>query len=172
MHYHVIVTGSRPEKGSDGKFLPVPEANAMFITEVLSKVNPKDMTLYHGAAAGVDTVADDFAFSNGVRVKQFPAYWWNPRIVKEKPHIDKGAGFFRNETMVREAISNAHNKDDHAVVLLAFHNTEDIADSHGTNQCYEFAKGKGVTVRSYKLPVLKGTTPTTTAPTRSDAVPF
>lgn len=167
MRYHVVVTGSRPEKGADNKFLPMPKENVEFIHKVLDAL-PKDgyVALYHGMANGVDAVVDDYAFTKGIRVRQYPAYWFNP----SKPNnFDKAAGFFRNDRMIRDAKQNVWQKDDEQVVVLGFHN-KPLADSKGTAHAVETAKKIGLTVRTYALPVQV----TTESPTQSstDEIPF
>lgn len=171
MRYHVVVTGSRPEKGSDNKYLPLPKENREFIEKTLALLPAKDyVALYHGAAAGVDQVADDYAFENGIRVKQFPAYWFNPT----KPNnVDKGAGLFRNERMLRTAKDAVYGKDPNTemVILLAFH-SKPLAESKGTNHCVTTAEKIGLTVRTYELPVQASTPNTTASAETSNAVPF
>lgn len=152
--YHVVVTGSRPEKGSDNKFKPMPKENVEFIRNFLDKIPAEGYAaLYHGMAQGVDSVVDDYAFEKHIRVRQFPAYWFDPT----KPNnSNKGAGLFRNEAMVRAAKDAVYNRPDHAVVLLAFYNTPALADSRGTHHCFSYAQQHGLTVRSFQLPVLIG----------------
>lgn len=168
MRYHIVVTGSRPEKGPDGKFLPMPQENVNFIHKVLSAVKPEDyVAIYHGMANGVDAVADQFAFDNNIRVRQYPAYWFNP----SKPNnFDKAAGFFRNDRMVRDAKQNVYQKDDEQVVVLGFHN-KPLADSKGTAHCVETATKIGLTVRTFALPV-QTNAPATTAPAGATTDPF
>lgn len=171
MHYHVVITGSRPDL-KDGKYLPVPDENIAFIHAILSKVPAENMTIYHGAAKGVDNVADDYAFLMNVRTQQFPAYWsvWDDGA--KRYVTDKAAGPKRNREMVNKAISDAYGKDDHTVVVLAFYNTPTLEDSKGTAQCINYAERKHLTVRTYELPVKKGSTPVNEAPTQTDVVPF
>jgi hypothetical protein len=159
MRYHVIVTGSRPEKVGN-KFVAMPEVNVEFIERTLARVAAKDfVALYHGAAAGVDTVVDEYAFTNGIHVKQFPAYWFDPANASQgEKYINKGAGLFRNEAMIRQAITNAHDKADEQVVLLAFYNTPTIEESRGTNHAFSYAVKKGLNAQQFQLPVLKGLT--------------
>lgn len=150
MRYHVVVTGSRPEKGSDKKFLPMPNENVEFIQRVLKALPAEDyVALYHGMANGVDAVADQYAFDNHIKVRQYPAYWFNPA----KPdNFDKGAGFFRNDRMIRDAKQNVWQKPDEAVVVLGFHN-KPLDLSRGTKHAVETAQKLGLTVRTYALPV-------------------
>lgn len=166
MKFHLVVTGSRPEKGPDGKFLPMPQENVAFINKVLAAVKPEDVVaIYHGMANGVDAVADQYAFDNRIRVRQYPAYWFNP----SKPdNMDKAAGFFRNERMVRDAKQNVYNKPEEQVVVLGFHN-QPLADSKGTAHCVGVAEKIGVTFRTFPLPVqLAQAAEATTAGTTTD----
>lgn len=163
-NYHVIVTGSRPEKiGNSNRFQPMPEVNVEFIERTLAKLaSSQYVALYHGMAAGVDKVVDDYAHTNGIHVRQFPAYWFDPT----KPdNVDKRAGLFRNEAMVRQALTNVHGKTNEHVVLLAFYNTPTLAESTGTAHCHDFALAqnkkpknadKQISVQSFQLPILKG----------------
>lgn len=161
--YHVIVTGSRPAKDSQGHYVAMPEENINFIKDVLNKLDKRSYAaLYHGAAAGVDTVVDDYAFNNGIRVKQFPAYWYDPL----KKGVDKRAGLFRNEKMVLAAKDAAHNKNSEHVIALAFYSTPTLEQSRGTNHCFEFAKKQGFACYAYQLPILSVT------PTPLDQHPF
>lgn len=152
MKYHVIVAGSRPLKVRN-KFQPMPEENINFITEVLKRLESSAYAgIYHGTARGVDTVADDYAFRNHIRVHQFPAYWFDPT---KEGNVDKRAGLFRNEQMIRAALDNAYGKEDETVVWLGFYNTPTLADSTGTAHCHDYAKKKGISTHAYQLPVLK-----------------
>ena len=154
MKYHVVVTGSRPDKGMvDGKerYLPIPEANSAFIFEVLDRI-PRDnyVALYHGMAEGVDSVADAYAFERRIRVRQFPADW-SPK--KQGERYDATAGHKRNEFMIRTALKNAYGKNDEQVVVVAFTN-KPLVDSKGTNACVTYAKSKNVAhVQHFILPV-------------------
>lgn len=170
MKYHVVVTGSRPDKrGASNHFEPMPEENIEFITSVLKRLDTGSYAaLYHGMAKGVDTVVDDYAFRNNIRVRQFPAYWFDP--TKER-NYDKRAGLFRNEAMVRAAKDAVFNKPDETVVVLAFYNTPTIEESRGTNHCFTYAQKAGLNVQSFQLPVLKGQ-PVTPNLTPSDTHPF
>lgn len=166
--YHVVVSGSRPEKDSQNKYLPMPKENVEFIKNTLALLPADDYAfIYHGAAVGVDSVADDYAFENGIRLRQYPAYWFDP----SKPNnVDKGAGFFRNERMLRDAKSAVWNKEDEVVVLLAFH-SKPLVDSRGTNHTVEMAKKiGGITVRTYELPIQANVEVKDAAP--SSNVPF
>lgn len=179
--YHIIVTGSRPTK-TGNRFDPMPQQNIDFINEVLGRLDAKSyVALYHGAAAGVDTVVDDYAFRNGIRVKQFPAYWFDPT---KADNVDRRAGLFRNEQMVRAAVNDATVYDRESktrslkpetfIFQLAFYNTNTLADSNGTNHCYEFAGKFDVIQRhAYQMPVLRTVQPTAESPTVKEQVhPF
>lgn len=159
MKFHVIVTGSRPTKNGN-KFEAMPEENIKFINATLSRLQTGNYAgLYHGMAKGVDTVVNDYAHNNHIRVHQFPAYWFDPT---KEGNVDKRAGLFRNEQMVRAALDNAYNKTDEQVLLLAFYNTPNLSDSTGTAHCHDYAAKKGIQTHSYQLPVLKSTpTPVT-----------
>lgn len=168
MKYHVIVTGSRPTKKGN-HFEAMPEENIKFIESVLKKLDVNSyVALYHGMAKGVDTVVDDYAFRNNIRVRQFPAYWFDP--TKER-NYDPRAGYFRNEHMVRAAKDAVYNKQDEQALLLAFHNTPTIQESRGTNHCFEFAKKTGLQTYAYQLPVLKTVTANEQL-TPGEAAPF
>lgn len=168
MRYHVVVTGSRPEKDpTTKKFLPMPEENVAFIRKVLDALPAGDyVALYHGMANGVDAVADQYAFDNRIRVRQYPAYWFNP----SKPdNFDKAAGFFRNDRMIRDAKQNVWQKEDETVVVLGFHN-KPLAESRGTAHAVETANKLGLTTRTYALPVQVGAT--NTPSTTDEKIPF
>lgn len=157
--HHVVVVGSRLSKGSDNKFLPMPVENVNFIDSVLAKVAPEDYAyLYHGMAAGVDTVVDTYAHTNAIWVKQFPAYWFDPT---KDGNINKAAGLFRNEAMIRNAVDSVHNKEDEFITVLAFYDTETATEDRGVNHLTEYATKRGLTVRSFQLPVKANTAPTT-----------
>jgi hypothetical protein len=174
MRYHLVVTGSRPEKGPDGKFLPMPEENVAFIKKVLSAVKPEEVVaIYHGMAAGVDAVADQFAYDNRIRVRQYPAYWRN---MSKPNNFDSAAGFFRNERMVRDAKQNVWVPDGQTateeVVILGFHN-KPLADSKGTAHCVSLGEKLNVTTRTFPLPVqVAQPAEATTGGTTSDPFQF
>lgn len=161
MKYHVVVTGSRPDSHLvEGKkrFLPMPTENIDTIHQMLGRVQSSDyVRLYHGDAAGVDRVCEDWAFNSGVRPKSFPAYWatdsGDPRS------SDKAAGVKRNLAMLRAAKQAAYGKDDEAVVLLAFFNTPELSQSRGTSHCVDTAKRLGIQVHEIALPVKKASVP-------------
>lgn len=161
MKYHVVVTGSRPaKKGGSNHFEPMPEENIKFIEETLKRLDSGSYAaLYHGMAKGVDTVVDDYAFRNNIRVRQFPAYWFDP--TKDR-NYDPRAGYFRNEHMVRAAKDAVYNKENEQVIVLAFYNTPKIEDSLGTNHCRTYAQKAGLSTYSYQLPVLINTSRTET----------
>lgn len=167
--YHVIVTGSRPVKVGN-KFQPMPEDNIRFIRDTLSRLDSTQYAaLYHGMAAGVDTVVDDYAFNNRIRVRQFPAYWFDPT---KEGNVDKRAGLFRNEAMIRAAVDATYNHPSDVVILLAFHNTKELKDSRGTAHAVTYANKKGLDVRTFALPVLKDLTPNATQTTQEQIHPF
>ena len=170
MKFHVIVAGSRPVKVGN-KFQPMPEENINFITEILKRLETSAYAgIYHGMAKGVDTVADDYAYRNHIRVHQFPAYWFDPT---KEGNVDKRAGLFRNEQMIRAALDNAYGKEDEQVVWLGFYNTPNLTDSTGTAHCHDYAKKKGISVHAYQLPVLKSTQTQAPVNTTTQAVhPF
>lgn len=156
--FHVAVVAARPLKGADNKYLPIPTENVDFVNSVLSLVEPGNyLSLNHGATDNtIDEVVDDYAYRNNIRVKQFPAYWFNPT----KPNnMDKAAGLFRNEQMVRSLSNAIHNTEDQAIVLM-FHTTENPFDDGALKALNDFiakrnAAGKygNITVRTFRLPV-------------------
>lgn len=108
----ILVTGSRDWNT---------DAQIECIYEELSKyVDPNiDVTLVHGAARGVDTIAATIGEELGFKVVPYPADW-----VQYK----KAAGPIRNAQMLREG------KPD---LVIAFH--DDIAKSKGTKHMFGIA---------------------------------
>jgi hypothetical protein len=52
--------------------------------------------LIHGAASGADSMAGTWAVAHGIPILPFPAEWMKNGV------LDRGAGFTRNEHMLRE----------------------------------------------------------------------
>lgn len=156
--FHVAVIGARPVKGSDGKYLPTPKENVEFVKKVLSLVDDGNYaSLAHGAAENtIDDVVDDYGYEHNIRTKQFPAYWFNPT---RPNNVDKAAGLFRNEQMVRWLSNAIYNTTDQAVLLL-FHTTENPWDDGALKSISEFVTKRNengkygkVTIRTFQLPV-------------------
>ena len=165
---HVIVSGSRPPK-VDGRYVAFPTANEEFIHSILDKglmSTERNLHLYHGAAAGVDTAADNWFHSrlqvapldtNTLRLHQFPAIWnvWNNDT--KKFETNRYAGPQRNHAMLEAASSATYNKPDHDVVLLAFYSTETLELSKGTQDAVNRAQRKNIPVKVFQLPILNST---------------
>ena len=83
------------------------------ITTILNAVHEQEpvTTLIHGAATGVDTLADQWAKDLGIPVEPYPADWddlSHPDAVirthrQTRKHYDKMAGVRRNQKMVDES---------------------------------------------------------------------
>lgn len=165
---HIITTGSRPAK-VDNRYTDFPTENANYIASVLDKgtlASPDtQFHIYHGAAAGVDTAVDDWAHAKlltgmDLRIHQFPAIWQVWDNDQRKFVTNRFAGPQRNHAMIESANSAAYNKDDHSVILLAFHSTPTLQESKGTNDAVEKAKRKNIPVRVFPLPI-QNAVPTT-----------
>lgn len=95
---------------------------------------PPGTIIIHGAAKGVDTLAKFVAEKIGLIVindgKGFPADW---------KRYGRGGGVIRNQQMIDEG------KPD---LVLAFH--ENIAESRGTKDMVNRARGVGVKVEIFK----------------------
>lgn len=83
-----------------------------------------------GAAAGADSLAEEFANKNAIPYLIFPANW---------ERDGKGAGFLRNFKIV-----------DSADKVLAFQNAESTGTYHSIN--YALTKGKEVIIHYFAMP--------------------
>jgi hypothetical protein len=91
---------------------------------------PQDTVIIHGAARGADTLGGFIADKLGFKVISFPADW---------KRYGRGGGVVRNQQMIDEG------KPD---LVLAFH--ENIAESRGTKDMVNRAKGVGIKVEIFK----------------------
>ena len=91
-------------------------------------VDPHDITVISGTAAGADVICESVAEAYGMTVERHPANWGQ---------YGKRAGFIRNDEMVRTG----------ADLCLAF-----IRDnSKGATMCADLAEAAGIqTVRFYQ----------------------
>jgi hypothetical protein len=91
----IIVTGSRHVQSHE---------NATSIRRWLEKTGagswPEEIHLFHGAASGVDTIADEYARDQGWNVHRYP-------YIKR---LGKQGGPTRNRRMVRDAYDFAGTK--------------------------------------------------------------
>lgn len=88
-----------------------------------------EMTLIHGAARGLDTIAAELAAEIGMQIEPYPADWTT---------FGKSAGHRRNAVMVASG----------ADVCLAF----PISESRGTRGCMKLAEKAGIRVIVYGDP--------------------
>jgi hypothetical protein len=172
---HVIVSGSRPAK-VNGRYVDFATENALFVANTLDKGLSSDTNvhLYHGAAAGVDQAADDWAHArlltgSNLRLHQFPAIWqvWNNAT--RKFETNRFAGPQRNHAMIESALTAAYGKDDHQVIMLAFYATPNLSDSTGTADAVAKAEYKKIPVRTFQLPVLNASAEAAANPTPFDS---
>lgn len=87
------------------------------------------MTLIHGAARGLDTLAAEQAEAFGMQIEPYPADWTT---------FGKSAGHRRNAVMVASG----------ADVCLAF----PLGESRGTRDCMRLAEKAGIHVINYGDP--------------------
>lgn len=128
----IIVTGTRTwrEVGTVQKAIAAAVRQHFFGYEEVSKEELESVfgsvTVAHGGAKGADTIAGEFAQSNGMKVEVFSADW---------DAYGNKAGPIRNQEMVRS--------DPKADVCLAF-----LADSNspGTRSTIRFAEKRGIPV--------------------------
>ncbi len=85
-----------------------------------------EMTLIHGAARGLDTLAADIAAEIGMQIEAYPADWET---------FGKAAGHRRNAVMVASG----------ADVALAF----PLGESRGTRGCMRLCEKAGIKVINY-----------------------
>jgi hypothetical protein len=85
-----------------------------------------DVVVIHGAAAGADTMAGDWADVRDVPVEVYPAQW---------DRYGKAAGPIRNQEMLATGID----------LVLAFH--DDIRNSKGTKHMVNIARDAGIPVK-------------------------
>ena len=175
--WHVAVVGPRPEKNAQGRYTAMPEANVEFINATLNRLKGGYAELAHGATeAGTDKVVDDYAFENRVRVRQFPAYWFDPT----KPNLrNNGAAFFRTEQMIRhlsdviyDKNAENHKRPGHDSVLVIFHYGEDPKASPETKHAIEFAQKKNLRVQLFSLPVVSSSSDTPLESSATGGNPF
>lgn len=93
-----------------------------------------DMVLLHGTAAGADTLAEEWAVRNGVRVERWPADW--------KGHPRSG-GIIRNYQMLNSGgvylVAGFVNK-----CARERCNRPDTHWSHGSRHAVEYAQRVGI----------------------------
>lgn len=92
---------------------------------------PKNTIVIHGAARGVDSIADLVAINLGFERKPYPADW---------NKYGKAAGIIRNRQMLQE--------NPNIDLVLAFH--EHIEESKGTKNMIEIAKMARIEVKLFK----------------------
>lgn len=117
----VLITGSR-------EWL-----NYAAMVEQFDKL-PLGTTIVHGhCPRGADAMADGLAKKRGFEVRRYPANW---------DRFGKGAGPIRNQEM----IDKEHPDKDGVLIdfVLAF--SINLAASHGTKDCVQRAKAKGLSV--------------------------
>lgn len=153
-HYHVVVVGAHTEKVG-GKYADAPEQNKDLIASTIAKVPADSLTVYHTTNSKHDSVTEQVCFDNHIKAFQFPAYWFDPT---KEGNRDKSAGFRAMEAAIRTAKDSCYNKQDTVAILLAF--GKDTLTEHAV----DFATKKGLTVRTYNLPVVKADEATATTP--------
>jgi hypothetical protein len=87
------------------------------------------LTIIHGCAKGVDSLAGEIGKENSQKILEFPAQW---------DKFGKSAGPIRNQQMLDKG------KPD---LVLAFH--DNIEESKGTKDMVNRAKNAGLEVRVY-----------------------
>lgn len=90
--------------------------------------NPKQIKFISGAARGADVLGEQFAYTWGYDVIQFPADW---------DHLGRSAGYRRNAEMAKFA-----SEDGKSGVLIAFWDGK----SRGTKHMIDLAKQYGLDV--------------------------
>lgn len=174
--FNIAVIGTPADKDSNNRYLPLPEANVEFVKATLAKVADNDYAvLMHGAEGAVDKVADDFAHEHHIRVKQFPAYWFDPTADSK---VNKSAGLTRTEHMLRALKEASFSWDaekkesvkrpDTEGVLLIFTTTGDADSNRITKHAKDKAEKYGLIYRVIEMPVKSAATVTTS----SDSIPF
>ena len=94
---NLIVAGSRSIVDETKVFKIIDEhLKHLFHTNHLHDL--KDLTIFSGGATGVDSIAWNYARTNQIALKEFPAQWVNERGLK-----DLSAGFKRNQAMGLQA---------------------------------------------------------------------
>lgn len=94
----------------------------------------------HGAAAGIDSIAEQAAGRLSIPTSVFPADW---------KQYGKSAGPIRNEEMLR--FLRRRMDDGHTGLVLAFH--PNIDASKGTRHMTGIAKRAGIPVHLYAHPL-------------------
>ena len=95
---NIVVAGSR--YGPDGSVYN----NQNLVSQVLDKLTAgrKDLTIFSGAARGVDTLGENWANKNGIPIRQFEPEW-NYTGGPFQGQFNPGAGYQRNTEMAQEA---------------------------------------------------------------------
>jgi hypothetical protein len=115
MTFTILVTGDR---GWDN-----PQTHGRVVQDILYGYRKHNPIIVHGAARGVDTIADLFARAFEYEVRPYPADW---------AQYHKAAGPIRNTQMLQE-------KPD---LVLAFH--DDLSASKGTKNMVNQAVKAGI----------------------------
>jgi hypothetical protein len=95
------------------------------LEKVTSGIDKNEVTVIHGGARGVDSLAGEAARELGLKVEVHPADW---------ELYGKAAGPIRNRKML----------DQNPDLVLAFHNN--LAESRGTKDCVKEAERRGFPV--------------------------
>jgi len=90
---------------------------------------PKHAVVVHGAAPGIDTVADAVARLLGLEVRPYPAKW---------AQFDRAAGAIRNIEMFDK---------EKPTLFMGFH--PDINRSKGTKHAYKVARKRGIEAKLF-----------------------
>jgi len=122
--YRVLVTGSRDWTD----LLTIDKA--LGAEQGLAAMDLRRLVVVHGAARGADTLADRWAYRNGVAVERHPARW------RENGVYNPQAGLLRNRKMVALG----------ADVCLAFIHS----GSRGASHCARLAEQAGIPVNYHR----------------------
>lgn len=135
----VIVTGSRRAHVNNSAHVEPIEKALHEEWNDTGDIGSK-IVLFHGAAAGVDTIADKWGRTWSHIVAPHPANW----------ERGKNAGMERNRLMLDNAQRLAKAMKNSTVVCLAF--PVDGAENIGTYACAREAQKRGIKVKTLVLP--------------------
>lgn len=124
---HILFTGTRdvrdPEKAEE-------LIRSLLLEAVRAKAGPENVRIIHGAAVGIDQMADRIAKDMGVEREPWPAHLFYTPLVRNKFMVNLGRGLVQ---------------DGDEVVVWAFARTW----ASGTGHCARHARQAGLTVIDY-----------------------